>query len=77
MRPTNPDLSHVAKIKDSRARSHSSMLLNDTRVLHGHLPPSEINHAGPKVEMLFKESGATHQVSVRASYARWTSALSV
>ena len=77
MLATYADFSHVTKIEDPNARSHGTVLLNHTRVLHWHLPPSEVNHAGPKVEMLLKERGATHQVRVRASYARWTSALSV
>ena len=43
------------------------MLINHTRVLHWHLPPRKINHAGAELQMLFKERGAAHYASVRAS----------
>src|SRR3979411_2810271 len=44
--PAHFELAHVADVEESDGRSHTAVLLDDARVLHGHVPTAEGNHLG-------------------------------
>jgi hypothetical protein len=49
------DLSHVADVKETYRGAHSSMLLDDTRILHRHFPTAEVNEFGARFAVQFEE----------------------
>ncbi len=51
----NFDLAHVADIEQPDCGSNRFMFLNNAGVLHRHIPPAEINHAGFKRGMSVEE----------------------
>ena len=57
----------MAKIKEPCARADGTMLLNDTRVLDGHLPAGKVHHPCAECQVLFVERRALHQSRVSAS----------
>src|SRR5215475_14467102 len=45
------ELSHMTDVKKPRAAAYGQMLLDDSPVLHRHLPPPELNHFRPQLPM--------------------------
>ena len=44
-RAVDVDLAHVGDVEGARVRPHCPVLLDDSLVLNGHLPPGEGNHS--------------------------------
>ena len=45
LRASHLELAHVADVEEADGRADRAVLLDDARVLHGHLPSAERNHA--------------------------------
>jgi hypothetical protein len=46
LRTTDLNLSHVTDIKQSNGTTYRSVLFDDSRILHRHVPTPEVHHPG-------------------------------
>ena len=45
------ELAHVAHVEEAHRRAHRAMLLQDSAILHGHVPPAEFHHSRARFDM--------------------------
>src|SRR3989454_8818844 len=46
-RPLHENLAHVTHVEQADGAAHREMLVDDSRILEGHLPSAELDHARP------------------------------
>ena len=51
LRAADPELTHVAHVEQARRLAHGAVLIEDARVLDGHVPPAEGGHLGAEGEV--------------------------
>ena len=67
----NFDLAHVADVEQTAGRTHRRVLFGSTAVGDGHLPPSEVHHAGTEAAVhVVQRCPATHSTNGRARRVR-------
>jgi hypothetical protein len=58
LRPLDFELAHVADVEEADCAADGAVLLDDTRVLHGHFPAAERHHAGAGLDVRVVERSA-------------------
>src|SRR5581483_11682893 len=58
LRTMNPDVAHVAHVKDANRGANRHVLSNEAGgILHGHVPAIEVHHAGAQTTMKCVQRG--------------------
>ena len=62
-RPLHVQLAHVREVEQARRLADRPVLLEDARVLHGHLPAAELDEARAGRRVPVVQRGAAHQAA--------------